>query len=217
MRKPVLFLIGVLVAAIGWIFLKNFNVDGLTDVRAVTKSDQRPAANEPDATTNSTLNSLTSTVKQWLNSSSDPSQSNGSGSTRPTTDGSRVIRIATFNIDAFNETKSHKPRVMNILSRIARKFDMIAIQEIQSDVDDIIPRLVDMMNKSGHQYDYAIGPRLGPVGAQEQYAFIFNGQTLVLDRAELYTVDDQDDLLLRRTVRWLVPRCRPRRIRSLYV
>ncbi|MDG2381819.1 MAG: endonuclease/exonuclease/phosphatase family protein [Pirellulaceae bacterium] len=199
MRKPVIFLIGVLVAAIGWIFLKNYKMDSLTEVAVLSKStaetDPTTAGSHMDEPKSSPLNSITSTVKQWLNPSPDPSTSVGGSSFAGKAD--QVIRIATFNIDAFNETKSHKPRVMNVLSRIARQFDVIAIQEIQADVDDIIPRLVDLMNKSGQRYDYAIGPRLGPVGAQEQYAFIFDGQSVLLDRAELYTVDDQDDLLLR--------------------
>ncbi|MCP4194523.1 MAG: endonuclease/exonuclease/phosphatase [Planctomycetaceae bacterium] len=199
MRKPVIFLIGILVAAIGWIFLKNFKTDSLADVTVLSQStaeaDPTTVSDKTQKPKSSALDSITSTVKQWLNSKANPSQSSGESNFSGTAD--QVIRIATFNIDAFNETKSHKPRVMNVLSRIARQFDVIAIQEIQSDADDIIPRLVDLMNKSGQRYDYAIGPRLGPVGAQEQYAFIFNGQSVLLDRAELYTVDDQDDLLLR--------------------
>ncbi|MCA9172166.1 MAG: hypothetical protein KDB23_31080, partial [Planctomycetales bacterium] len=106
------------------------------------------------------------------------------------------IRIATFNVQAFDQIKSRKPAVLDVLARIGREFDVLAIQEIQSRSDDVLPRLVTLMNKTGQEYDFAVGPRVGPDGAQEQYGFVFNRRTVQIDRAELYTVDDRDDLFM---------------------
>ena len=76
-------------------------------------------------------------------------------------------------------------------------FDLIAIQEVRSVAQDIMPHLIEMLNADGHQYDYAIGPRLGRTASKEQYAFVFDTQTIEIDRYQLYTVDDPDDLLHR--------------------
>ena len=63
MRKPVIFLIGVLVAAIGWIFLKNYKMDSLTEVAVLSKStaetDPTTAGSHMDEPKSSPLNSIT--------------------------------------------------------------------------------------------------------------------------------------------------------------
>lgn len=108
-----------------------------------------------------------------------------------------TIRIASFNIQVFGETKSQSPQVMDILARIARNFDVIAVQEIRSRGQDVIPYYVDLINASGRHYDYVIGERLGRTSSKEQYAFIFDTQSVEVDRAQVYTVADPDDLLHR--------------------
>lgn len=107
------------------------------------------------------------------------------------------IRIATFNIQVFGEQKINDPNVMPIIVDILRNFDVIAIQEIRSQ-QDIMPRLMEMLNAGGQfHYDYVIGPRLGRSHSKEQYAFVFDRATIEVDRVQLYTVDDPDDLLHR--------------------
>ena len=108
-----------------------------------------------------------------------------------------AIRIASFNIQVFGASKSRKERVMDILARIARQFDVLAIQEIRAKNQDIIPRYVELINSAGREYDYMIGPRLGRTSSKEQYAFIFDRASIEVDRRQLYTVDDPDDLLHR--------------------
>lgn len=107
------------------------------------------------------------------------------------------IRVASFNIQVFGESKLDKPQVVEILCRIVRQFDVVAIQEVRARTQDVLPRFVAMINSTGAQYDYAIGPRLGRTSSKEQYAFVYNTATIELDRASLYTVDDPDDLLHR--------------------
>ncbi len=107
------------------------------------------------------------------------------------------IRVATFNIQAMGTTKMSKPHVVDYLARIAREFDVLAIQEIRSRSQDILPRFVDHINSTGREYDYVIGPRLGRSSSKEQYAYVFDRETIVVDRTQLYTVDDPDDLLHR--------------------
>ena len=106
---------------------------------------------------------------------SGPSDSNLS--TIPVRDADR-IRIATFNIQVFGKTKLEKPEVMQVLAETVRRFDVVAIQEVRSTTDDIIPQFVDLINSTGRHYDFVIGPREGRTNSKEQYAFIFDAQTI---------------------------------------
>lgn len=119
------------------------------------------------------------------------------GSQPPPPRGNETIRIATFNIQVFGEAKLNDPEVMPVIVAILKNFDLIAIQEIRSVTQDIMPHLIDLLNADGRHYDYAIGPRLGRTSSKEQYAFVFDTQTIEIDRYKLYTVDDPDDLLHR--------------------
>ena len=108
-----------------------------------------------------------------------------------------TIRVATFNLQVFGATKADKPHVMEVLAGILSRFDVVALQEIRSNLDDVVPRLVEQINRSGRHYDYVIGPRLGRTNNNEQYAYLFDRNAVEIDRYQLYTVDDPDDLLHR--------------------
>lgn len=182
MRKPVAILVAILVAAVAWIFFKNFRVAGLETLRV----EPRPgiAGGVSAAPVFSRLSPSSKTTTKTA----------GGDAQTPEPDRGPRIRIATFNAQALNPTKIRKLNVIDLLARIGRQFDLIAIQEIESETDDILPRLVNLMNKTGEQYDYAIGPRVGPRAAQMQYGFIFNRRKIIIDRSELYTVEDPNNL-----------------------
>lgn len=115
----------------------------------------------------------------------------------PTARPGETIRIGTFNIQVFGESKLAKPHVMDILARVARQFDVLAIQEVRSQNQDILPQFVELINATGRQYDYVIGPRLGRTASKEQYAFVFDRASVEIDRNQLYTVSDPEDILHR--------------------
>jgi endonuclease/exonuclease/phosphatase family metal-dependent hydrolase len=108
-----------------------------------------------------------------------------------------TIRIASFNIQVFGESKLAKPEVMQVLVDVVRQFDVVAIQEVRSRTQDVLPRFVQLLNAQGRQYDYALGPPLGRTHSTEQYAFVFDTQRLEIDRRALYTVVDPGDRLHR--------------------
>ena len=87
---------------------------------------------------------------------------------------------------------------MEKLAIIARQFDVIAIQEIRSKDNGIIPGVhrPDQFHGAGTT-TFVIGPRIGRTVSTEQYCFIFDTQSVEVDRAQLYTVEDPDDLLHR--------------------
>ncbi len=107
------------------------------------------------------------------------------------------LRIASFHVPSLGATKLAKPHVFEMLVRILRKFDIVALQGIQTNRDDILPLLVERLNQSGGTYDYIIGPRVGRTPPLEQFAFVFDTLRLETDRFQLYTIDDPEDLITR--------------------
>jgi len=108
-----------------------------------------------------------------------------------------TLRIATFNLHLFGRHKADNPFVIETLAKILRKFDVIAVQEICTKQQDLLPLLVDRINQSDRHYDYMIGPRVGRTDNKEQFAFIFDTTRVETDRQQLYSVDDPEDLLHR--------------------
>ena len=118
-----------------------------------------------------------------------------------------AIKIASFNIQVFGEKKlfderklkagAEEVRIVDVLVSICRHFDVIAIQEVRSEQQNVLPQFVEALNADGSHYNFVIGPRLGRTSSKEQYAFIFDTETIEVDRNQLYTLSDPDDLLHR--------------------
>jgi len=108
------------------------------------------------------------------------------------------IRIATFNIQAFGNTKSGKPEVMESLVKIVAQFDVVAIQEIRS--ADMMPirLLIKMLRDSGGQYAATVSQQLGNPGSsyRESYAFVWD-ESRVRMTQEAYVVQDPVDRMPR--------------------
>lgn len=88
------------------------------------------------------------------------------------------ISIASFNIQVFGSSKFSDRNLMNYLVDVARKFDVLAIQELRSTDDTIVPQFVQMINQGGFQYGWIVGPREGRTSSKEQYVYIYNEQKL---------------------------------------
>jgi deoxyribonuclease-1-like protein len=109
----------------------------------------------------------------------------------------KPIRIASFNLHLFGQHKAENPFVIETVAKILRQYDVIALQEICTKQQDLLPLLIERINQSDRQFDYVIGPRVGRTENKEQFAFIFDTTTLETDRTQLYSVDDPEDLLSR--------------------
>ena len=108
-----------------------------------------------------------------------------------------TIRIASFNIQAFGNTKASKPYVMHTLADIIRQFDVVAVQEVRSQDEYLIPGFVQLVSQTGRKYDHVIGPRLGRTTSKEQYVFIYDTARVDVDPQSIYTIGDPDDMLHR--------------------
>ena len=69
---------------------------------------------------------------------------------------------------------------MDILADIICTYDEIAIQEIRDASQTALPALVNLVNADGSQYDYVVSERLGRTTSKEQYAYIYNTDTVEL-------------------------------------
>ena len=167
MSKAKALLLATIASAVGYFVLQNFDLPGLSQF--TKKSPGGGSAHSSTATETSL----------------------------PVRRVGETIRVASFNVQVFGESKVQNAPVMDILARVARNFDIVAVQEIRAKSQDIIPFYVDQINAAGRRYDYVIGERLGRSNSKEQYAFIFDTQSVEVDRLQLYTVADPDDLLHR--------------------
>jgi len=108
-----------------------------------------------------------------------------------------AVLIASFNIQVFGESKMAKAHVVEVLARVVRNFDIVAIQEVRAKSDDIIPSFVRAVNADGSRYHYVIGPRLGRTVSKEQYTFIYDTNRIEVDATSIGTVPNPGDRLHR--------------------
>lgn len=92
----------------------------------------------------------------------------------------QTLRIGAFNVQVFGVSKADKPEVMAVLADIIRTYDIIAIQEIRDSSQTALPELVDLVNSDGSNYEYIVSERLGRTSSKEQYAYIYNSNTVKL-------------------------------------
>lgn len=108
-----------------------------------------------------------------------------------------MIRIASFNLEAFGPTKAEKPAVLEVIACTIRRFDVVALQEVRTERPDVLQRLLEQVNATGRHYALLAGPRVGRTASKEQFVFAFDQATIEVDRSAAYTIDDPDDLLHR--------------------
>jgi deoxyribonuclease-1-like protein len=103
------------------------------------------------------------------------------------------LRIASFNIQIFGQSKINDSTEMKYIVDIIRKFDIVAIQEIRSKKQDVLPKLVKMLGED--YWDFKISPRLGRTSSKEQYGFVYRKDYVEIDTC--FMIIDEDDLLHR--------------------
>jgi endonuclease/exonuclease/phosphatase family metal-dependent hydrolase len=172
-------ILAVVLLGLGWVAFKALGPEGVNDVKAKLK----------DA------------VSKLMTTESfhQAPPANAAGDT---------IKVASFNIQVFGQHKlfdqrrlkvgnNQEARIVDVLVDICRHFDVIAIQEIRSAQQNVLPLFVEALNQDGSHYQFVIGPPLGRTDSTEQYAFIFDTDTIEVDPRQVYTMDDPEDLLHR--------------------
>jgi endonuclease/exonuclease/phosphatase family metal-dependent hydrolase len=108
-----------------------------------------------------------------------------------------AITICSFNIQVFGESKISKPQVVDVLTKVVRKFDIVAIQEVRAKSDSVIPQFLSAINADGSRYQFVIGPRLGRTVSKEQYTFIYDSTRIEVDPSSVGTSPNPGDRLHR--------------------
>lgn len=73
------------------------------------------------------------------------------------------IIVGSFNIQSFGKSKMSKPEVVSVLVDIARKFDVLAVQELRDGEGKVARDFLEMLNADGSRFVASVGPRQGYV------------------------------------------------------
>lgn len=108
-----------------------------------------------------------------------------------------AIRIATFNIKVFGESKSSDAVVMRQLATVFTQFDIVAVQEIRGDPEVPIDRLLTEIARQGGRYRAIHGPPIGRTSQTECYGFVWDQDRIDFVPQSDYIVDDRADRMHR--------------------
>lgn len=137
------------------------------------------------------------TVMQQLDEAADNQASRGGSAGHVALSDDDTISIATFNIQVFGQSKLGKSEVMEVLTETVRQFDVVAVQELRSAEQNVIPEWLEMINADGSRYDGLVGPRLGRTNMKEQYVYLYDTETIEMVPGSHYTVSDPDEVFHR--------------------
>ncbi|MEM7454904.1 MAG: endonuclease/exonuclease/phosphatase family protein [Planctomycetota bacterium] len=156
-------------------------------VYIVVSSGCDPASNGPLITGSDPYGTATGqqgTTGNQPVSGTYPADYGGSGSAQPPTGAAAPIIVGSFNIQTFGQSKIEDLDAMLPIVEVTRKFDILAIQELRSKVQDVIPRFLDMVNANGSRYKAIVGPRQGYNDRTsnnryfEQYVYVYDTERI---------------------------------------
>ncbi|XP_006101560.1 deoxyribonuclease gamma [Myotis lucifugus] len=102
--------------------------------------------------------------------------------------GALALRICSFNIRSFGETKRENQKVMDVIVKIIKRCDIILLMEIKDSANQICPTLMERLNGNSRAttYNCVISSRLGRKTYKEQYAFIYKEKLVTVKENYLY-------------------------------
>ncbi|XP_075939200.1 deoxyribonuclease-1-like [Anarhichas minor] len=103
---------------------------------------------------------------------------------------STSLLLGAFNIQTFGKTKSKDVTLMNYISKIVCRYDIILIQEVRDKRVPVTDRLLDAVNNRCPQfsYGYIYSEPLGDTSYKERYLFLYRVGIVSVGR--YYTYDD---------------------------
>ncbi|XP_056264176.1 deoxyribonuclease-1-like [Pseudoliparis swirei] len=106
---------------------------------------------------------------------------------------SASLLLGAFNIKSFGDKKASNATLMDIISTIVHRYDIILIQEVR-DIDlSATNKLMEHVNKGSPQFRYShiVSEPLGRSSYKERYLFLYREETVSV--AKNYTYDDGYD------------------------
>ncbi|XP_071390887.1 deoxyribonuclease-1 [Centroberyx affinis] len=100
------------------------------------------------------------------------------------------LRLGAFNIKSFGDKKASNTTLMDIISTIVHRYDIILIQEVRDSDLSATKKLMEHVNKGSPQFRYrhVVSEPLGRSTYRERYLFLYREQTVSV--AKNYTYDD---------------------------
>ncbi|NWR61951.1 DNSL3 Deoxyribonuclease, partial [Bucorvus abyssinicus] len=87
------------------------------------------------------------------------------------------LKICSFNVRSFGETKIARPEVVDAVVKIISRCDIMLLMEIKENKNRVCPLLVEklasQLKRSTEEYSCVVSERLGRKSYKEQYAFIY--------------------------------------------
>ncbi len=106
------------------------------------------------------------------------------------------LRMASFNIQIFGQSKMKKAAAVSTLLRILDRYDLVFIMEIRDSEDTAIYDLLQRLNQqSSKNYQIIVSERLGRSASKEQYAYLYNPDRVMPQ--ESYVFNDTRNLFER--------------------
>ncbi|XP_061702400.1 deoxyribonuclease-1 isoform X2 [Syngnathoides biaculeatus] len=103
---------------------------------------------------------------------------------------SACLLLGAFNIKSFGDKKASNTTLMNIISKIVHRYDIILIQEVRDNDLSATKKLMQHVNKGSSQFRYKhiVSEPLGRSSYRERYLFLYREETVSV--AKNYTYDD---------------------------
>lgn len=110
---------------------------------------------------------------------------------------SSSLLLGAFNIQSFGDKKASNADLMDIISTIVHRYDIILIQEVRDSDLSATVRLMEHVNRGSPQSRYSriFSEPLGRSTYKERYLFLYREQTVSVDKS--YTYDDRTDIFSR--------------------
>ncbi len=124
------------------------------------------------------------------NSANRAAQGDSTADLPPPAQGNRTIRIATFNADPLDPPKLANRMVAGHLVSVVRRFDIVALQNIQSEGTGLLSQLIEQVNADGRHFQFAVGPAESGLRDQPYSAFVYDMSTVEIDPSTVCLVDD---------------------------
>jgi len=105
--------------------------------------------------------------------------------------GKKTIRIAAANFGPLDHAKLARPQILQRLAQVLRQFDVVALQDIQARDRGPLVQLVEHASAGGRHYDFAVAPQVGREPTQHYNAFVFDADTIEVDRRTVAWVDSR--------------------------
>lgn len=114
----------------------------------------------------------------------------------------QAIVIGSFNIQTFGRSKIRKPHVVSVLVDIAKRFDVLAIQELRDIDQETIPEFVRAINRDGANYRACVSRRVGYVDRksnshyEEQMVYVYDANRIEV-LGQSYVAEDRTGIMHR--------------------